>query len=178
MNHQERVIDFVNEAFVVKDHPFRYPTLATVSKNGPQQRTLVLRAFNPLNWTFTFYTDHRSNKVQELNEDNRAALHFYEPKQQLQMRWLGTVKIEHQNELSTSVLKDIPMDRRMDYESILAPGADYIENLEKSSAEDNFALLVFKAKSLDYLQLNAEDHLRYKADVKDSGSLNWRRVQP
>ena len=53
-----------------KKHPFRFFTLATQTQNGKiNLRTVVLRDFDPEQMTFTIFTDARSKKVKELNEN-------------------------------------------------------------------------------------------------------------
>ena len=53
-----------------KKHAFRFFTLATIASDGsPHLRTVVLRDFNPKDISFTMYTDSRSQKLQELEQD-------------------------------------------------------------------------------------------------------------
>ncbi|MEM6727305.1 MAG: pyridoxamine 5'-phosphate oxidase, partial [Pseudomonadota bacterium] len=47
-------------------HAARTPTLATISVDGPQQRTLILRKVNREKATLTLYTDAATAKVREL----------------------------------------------------------------------------------------------------------------
>ena len=69
-----------------KKHAFRFFTLATIASDGrPHIRTVVLRDFNPMNISFTVYTDSRSQKLKELERDKRAQLLFYDSKKMLQI---------------------------------------------------------------------------------------------
>ena len=53
-----------------KKHPFRFFTLATIASEGsPHLRTVVLRDFDSETLSFTIYTDLRSRKVLELEQD-------------------------------------------------------------------------------------------------------------
>ena len=64
-------------ALIHKKHSFRYFTLTTLSLEGsPHSRTVVLRGFDPEKFTFSIYTDSRSDKVKELNKDDRAEFLF------------------------------------------------------------------------------------------------------
>ena len=68
-------------------HPARTPTLATISANGfPTQRTVVLRAADRLTSQVEVHTDSLTPKVEELRENNKAALHVWIRKSMLQLR--------------------------------------------------------------------------------------------
>ena len=68
-------------------HPARTPTLATISANGfPTQRTVVLRAADRLASQVEIHTDSLTPKVEELRENNKAALHVWIRKSMLQLR--------------------------------------------------------------------------------------------
>lgn len=159
--------------------PWRLPSLATLSADGPQQRSLVLRRFNPKKWELVFFTDFRSTKIKELQKDPRASLHFYDSEKQLQLRLKGIINIEHQSPASREALAEIPIDRRGDYQSGLAPG-EVLSDISETSgtkAEANFALLRFQTKSLDYLEINRVGHRRLKAEYIVEAWTNWTIIQ-
>ena len=65
--------------------------LATVSADGqPSARTVLLRGLDDTG--FVFYTNYDSRKGRELAENPRAALVFYWPELQRQVRIEGTVE--------------------------------------------------------------------------------------
>ena len=69
------------------DHPFRLFTLATVGPDRyPHARTVVLRGFDPVERSVSFYTDCRSPKVRHMAGEPRVALLFYDPTARLQLR--------------------------------------------------------------------------------------------
>ncbi len=66
-------------------------TLATASADGvPSARIVLLRGYDAAG--FTFFTDYRSRKGRELADNPRAALVFYWPDLERQVRILGTVR--------------------------------------------------------------------------------------
>ena len=68
-------------------HPARTPTLATISANGfPAQRTVVMRAADRAAAEVEIHTDTLTPKVEELRENNKAALHVWIRKSMLQLR--------------------------------------------------------------------------------------------
>jgi pyridoxamine 5'-phosphate oxidase len=66
-------------------------TLATASADGvPSARIVLLRGYDGSG--FTFFTDYRSRKGRELADNPRAALVFYWPELERQVRVAGTVR--------------------------------------------------------------------------------------
>lgn len=66
-------------------------TLATASADGvPSARIVLLRGYDATG--FTFFTDYRSRKGRELADNPRAALVFYWPDLERQVRITGTVR--------------------------------------------------------------------------------------
>lgn len=69
-----------------RNHPARHPVLATIGADGPEARTLVLRAVDREQQSLEFHTDTASPKVAQIADDARVALHFWIPAAQLQIR--------------------------------------------------------------------------------------------
>jgi hypothetical protein len=67
-------------------HPARHPTLATIGPEGPELRTLVLRAAERESARLELHTDMASPKVAQMRSDPRVALHVWIPKDRLQIR--------------------------------------------------------------------------------------------
>jgi pyridoxamine 5'-phosphate oxidase len=66
-------------------------TLATVDRHGqPNARVVLLKGFGTEG--FTFFTDYRSRKAEELAVNPRAALLFFWPELQRQVRLIGVVE--------------------------------------------------------------------------------------
>ena len=69
-----------------RHHPARHPTLATLGPDGPEARTLVLRAASRGDATLNLFTDAASPKAAQIIADPRVALHIWIPKSSLQIR--------------------------------------------------------------------------------------------
>ena len=153
-----------------KKNPFRFFTLSTVAHNGsPNSRTVVLRDFNKDNFTFTIYSDYRSQKITELNSDCRAQLLFYDAKRSVQVvvsvNCISIIKNEN-------TFKSIPNYSKKDYLSKLAPG-DIITSPDAIDYEKKlnyFTELELQATAIDYLQLKRNNHLRIKYISSDGWS--------
>ncbi len=158
----------LGRATVDRKHPWRYPVLASVSENKPEQRTVVLRAYDPSQNCLFFYTDQRSPKVTQLQTNPQASLLFYHPRKQWQIRVQGIITLHHRDELALEHLAKIPLDRRSDYRAAAAPGEQISEAKElMGSAEANFCLLSFQAELIDSLVLGKEEHLRYGLNLQE-----------
>lgn len=76
-----------------RHHPARHPTLATTTVDGPDMRTLVLRATSRENETLEFHTDATSPKITHIQRDPRVAIHIWIPKSSLQIRAKAQAKV-------------------------------------------------------------------------------------
>ena len=153
-----------------KKHAFRFFTLATIASDGrPHIRTVVLRNFNPKDISFTIYTDSRSQKLQELEQDKRAQLLFYDPKRMLQIV-VSVVLLENINE--NKIYDDIPEHSKKDYSSIIIPGSkiNSPDKLQFNFSKGFFSKLIFKAETIEYLRLKRPNHLRAFFKIED----NWK----
>ncbi|MEP6689514.1 MAG: pyridoxamine 5'-phosphate oxidase [Gemmatimonadaceae bacterium] len=75
-------------------------TLATADSSGaPSARMVLLRGFDERG--FVFFTDYRSRKGRELDENPRAALVFYWPELERQVRVTGVVSRATRDETET-----------------------------------------------------------------------------
>jgi pyridoxamine 5'-phosphate oxidase len=79
------------EAQVVRGDEPNAMTLATAAPDGtPSARIVLLKALDATG--FVFFTDHRSRKAVELDENPRAALVFHWPEIERQVRVVGRVE--------------------------------------------------------------------------------------
>jgi pyridoxamine 5'-phosphate oxidase len=79
------------EARVVRGDEPNAMTLATAASDGtPSARIVLLKALDATG--FVFFTDHRSRKAVELDENPRAALVFHWPEIERQVRVVGRVE--------------------------------------------------------------------------------------
>ncbi|MEX3017258.1 pyridoxamine 5'-phosphate oxidase family protein [Gymnodinialimonas hymeniacidonis] len=76
-----------------RHHPARHPTLATISPDGPDLRTLVLRCVDRETSTLEFHTDSASPKTAHIAENPAIAIHVWIPKARLQIRARGTARL-------------------------------------------------------------------------------------
>ena len=176
-----RVIEQVCKAVEEGGHPFRYVTLATVDKtNSPQQRTVVLRDFSDKS-EFAIYTDSRSDKVNEMMENDSVSLLFYDNKKKLQLRVSGTASIIKAGEEYKRNWEKRGSKSPHSYTSVIPPGTE-IESPEKAfdwhlEGTQNFCLIKIKAKRMEFLLLDGVEHIR-AAKIIGEGVEKNRWIAP
>lgn len=90
------------------------PTAVVVSTTGadgfPQSRVVLLKSFDENG--YVFYTNYLSQKGKALNQDPRAALLFFWPELQRQVRITGTVSLTSEEE-ATAYFNSRPEQSRL-----------------------------------------------------------------
>ncbi|MEM6415284.1 MAG: pyridoxamine 5'-phosphate oxidase family protein [Pseudomonadota bacterium] len=174
-------------------HPWRWPVLSTVSQSAPETlrppcvsgRILVLRKAQAKPSQLMFYTDKRSQKVQDIRKVPHVCFTFWDPKKMQQVRLAGDATIVEEGDLWEEHFNCLSKRSWGDYAADHPPGtvierADpyvqdrkndgtIINNVEKGELNDslltkkvreNFTLLVVKAKEIDWLHLRRSGHIR------------------
>jgi pyridoxamine 5'-phosphate oxidase len=98
--HPDPLVEFARwfeEALKAESRDPNAMTLATASADGtPSARIVLLKGFDERG--FVFFTDYRSRKGEELEKNPRAALVFYWPELERQVRIAGTVSVTEREE--------------------------------------------------------------------------------
>jgi pyridoxine/pyridoxamine 5'-phosphate oxidase len=168
----DTVTDKLQSASTHPGDSIRYLTIATINAKGtPQQRTVVMRAFDNSSLTLTFFTDSRSAKVEELKLNPFVNLHGYDHSEKVQLRLTGISSLHINDAVSDELWKKEGQKAAASYTSKLAPGTlinDKNASFSWLSDEHFFCVVRVKLTQLEFLQLNGETHLRGKR-VIDSG---------
>ncbi len=173
---------------------FHTPVFVTCGLDGfPAARTVVLRGFAPEPPMISVHTDHRSGKIAELAENDRAAAVFYDPDSKVQIRAVGACTIHHQDHAAQSVWDRLAVSSRRTY--LGAPPGDpsdqptsgLPEFLETNAASleqsepgfDHFAILRLHVRALEWLYLCAKGHRRARFTwPKDDGERTATWLAP
>lgn len=155
-------------------HPFRYVTLATVDKESPEQRMVVLRKVDKA-LNFYFFTDSRTSKVKQIQINPNAEILVYHPSKRIQIRVKGRLQIHHQNELSQEMWIRVQGDAQKAYNSSLSPGSevadpDLAHDWPTEMDDRFFAVLQFIPERIEALQLNGLTHQRVNFSKK---GVDW-----
>ena len=167
-------------------------TLATATADGmPSARLVLLKAFDERG--FVFFTDYRSRKAVELEENPRAALVLYWPELDRQVRITGGVALTSHEE-SERYFKTRPLGSRLgawaSYQSRVIPSRATLEGdvqeVEARYPDGNVPLpphwggYRVVPETIEFWQgreSRLHDRIRY---VRESGTKTWRieRLSP
>ncbi len=163
---------------------FRIPSIATVGIDGlPSNRKVVLREVRMAERQLYFYTDFRSAKVADLQQQPLLSWLFWDARRQLQIRVKARAQLHRGDELAKDKWQRIPVPARKDYASITGPGQPLeapdsdlppqwqSESLDQSLTEyafEHFTVVVSTAEALDVLLLHRKGHQRVQFNWQDS----------
>lgn len=169
-----------------RHHVWRTPVLATTTPDGmPNARTVVLRkaSKDEGNGVLEIYTDRRSPKVAELNEQPAACLVFWSSRLKWQLRLRVQVSIQTDGPYVESLWQTVKQSRAAgDYLGFLQPGepvsVPLTETLANTTATDDepenyFAVLTAQVVEIDWLELGLGQHRRARFT-----SDRWQWVKP
>lgn len=176
------VHDQLKRAGVDTRHKFRFFTVATIGnteKTIPQSRMVVLRSFSN-DWTFEFYTDHRSSKVEEIKDTPIISAMFWDPPKRVQVRIEANVSLHNQDDVADERWKDVQGDAQKAYTSTLTPGSSIDDPKDAhdwpdSYSSDNFTVAVCSAVRVKALQISGMEHIALESR-RDSPSGEWQKT--
>lgn len=161
---------------IVKNHPFRCPSIATVENEFPMIRTVVLRKALVTENTLIFHTDYRSPKLNQIIKNDKISWLFYDQKAKIQLRIKTNAVVHYNDEITLkhwsaarseskktylvqpapSVISNVPTDGLSEFKE-----TELLDNLLDTGYQ-NFAVIECKVKELDWLYLNKDGHRRAK----------------
>ena len=150
---------------------FHTPTVATIGLDGrPRLRTIVLRACDTANRSLRFHTDARSDKINELRANPRAAMHFYDAGAKIQLRLDVRLDMLTGAARDDAWAKTRPMSREC-YQVTTAPGCtiDTPEQVvfDAAATDDgavHFVPVAAHVEAMEWLYLAARGHRRARFD--------------
>lgn len=168
------------------------PAVGTIGADGyPELRIMVLREADRQSGQLRFHTDARSNKIAEIASGCAATTLFYDPEEKAQIRMSGTLRVETDGDAADKAWRQSTPFARRCYMADVAPGSlsteatsglpSWIQGKQPEEAElvdarENFAILWFKAQSLEWLYLANAGHRRARWNCEDETGLwsgNW-----
>lgn len=166
--------------------PFHHPIVATIGLDGrPRARTVILRGCDAASRSMRFHTDARSEKIAEIGQDPRVALHFYDPGAKIQVRIEGRASLHREDAVADAAWAGSRLFSRQCYGVAPAPGApidqggDFAlpETTEEATAggRANFVAVVVSVERLEWLYLAAAGHRRAAFSWRDGNlQAGWR----
>ena len=158
---------------VQKKHPFRYVVLSTTKNNAPKSRWVVFRKLDNDN-RFVIFTDKRSDKYEEIDDNPQCSLLYYHNRQGLQIRFDGKAQLHYQDDLTSKYWPGVKGNGIKSYSTVLSPGTK-IEDISEGNQwlEDPddryFSIIEFVPDRMDVLQLDRVDMIRAAFNLTDEG---------
>jgi len=164
-------------------HPWYEGAFSTVELDAegqphPRTRTVILRGADPSQRTIDFYTDARSDKIDQLRQRYVAWL-FYASAAKIQLRLQGSARILNGEE-ADAAWKQTPLHGRSAYLSIRSPGDSVaspippttddrqVSQQESERGRVTFRIVRTSVHTADWLYLRREGHVRARLDFRDN----------
>lgn len=152
-----------------RHHPARHPTLATIGPDGPEARTLVLRAASRSDGALDLFTDAASPKAAQIIADPRVALHIWLPKAQLQIRARAIATLAPGD---PALFARLPPGAQANYSGAI-PGAPITGASDRQVGDaSRFSLIRCQLSLIDALLL-ADPHQRAIYRASDDWQGGW-----
>lgn len=180
------------QAVTDRECGWRLPSFATRCAAGVRQRTVVLRAVDADRRRLLVHTDARSPKVDQIADDNRVSMLFYDRSRGVQLSVTATATVHTDDDTADGlwqashplslkyVLGPMAPGTVCDEPSInLPPGwLDRVPTADDLAAvRDRFATVSFQVLAIDWLSLSRAGNLRaefdYTADPPDPVRRRW-----
>ena len=171
----------LDDAITNRASQFRIPTFICGDQSDFDGRIVVLRKSNQLNNTVQFHSDIRSDKIEKLKKNPKAAMLFYDKDEKIQVRLKIECVVNHNNEITKeSWLKTQHISRKCylvdngpgsesaSPTSGLKPELDNFEFTMEQSEEGykNFTVIQCKIKLIEWLYLAAKGHRRARFNLE------------
>ena len=173
----------LNDAITNRGSQFRIPTFICGDLSDFDGRVVVLRKSDQKNNTVQFHSDIRSDKIEKLKKNPKAAMLFYDKDEKIQVRLKVECVVNHNNDVTKESWSKTQHISRKCYlvdngpgtesdkpTSGLKPELDNFEFTMEQSEEGykNFTVIQCKIKSIEWLYLAAKGHRRAKFDLENN----------
>jgi 3-hydroxyisobutyrate dehydrogenase len=179
---KKKIWFMLEDAITNRASQFRIPTFICGEKSDFDGRIIVLRKSDKKNNLIQFHSDIRSDKIQKLNKNSKAALLFYDKEEKIQLRLKVECKINHNNDITKESWSKTQHISRKCYLVDKGPGTESdlptsglkpeLDNFEFTMEQSeqgykNFTVIQCKIKSIEWLYLAAKGHRRAKFDLEN-----------
>ena len=167
----EDVWTLLEDGVKYKTSPANNLILATASKQqGPSLRIVVLRHADRSSQSLNVFTHAASQKVVDLNEDERAEILIWDPAQQLQIRLSVFVRMSG---IDDETWKKLGPGTRLNYAIAPAPGTPIPQpEVARQASPKQHQMLVLDARIRKIETLHIS-HDGLKRAVFENGTSQW-----
>ena len=171
----------LDDAITNRGSQFRIPTFICGDQSDFDGRIVVLRKSDQINNIVQFHSDIRSNKIEKLKKNSKAAMLFYDKEEKIQVRLKVECVVNHKNNVTKESWSKTQHISRKCYlvdngpgtesdipTSGLKPELDNFEFTMEQSEEGykNFTVIQCKVKSIEWLYLAAKGHRRARFNLE------------
>ena len=177
----------LDDAITNRSSQFRIPTFICGDQSNFDGRIVVLRKTDQKNKIVQFHSDIRSDKIEKLKKNSRAAMLFYDKEEKIQVRFKVECVVNYNNEVTKDSWSKTQHISRKCYlvdngpgtesnipTSGLKPELDNFDYTKEQSEEGykNFTVIQCKIKSIEWLYLAAKGHRRARFNLENNKD-NW-----
>lgn len=159
--------------------PYHVINVATLGNDlTPRIRSVVLRGFDEPARTLRFHTDARSAKASEIARAKTLAVHVYAKDEKIQLRMACRGTVHSCDDVSQEAWRLTKKMSRECYRQLQGPGTvvpscDSValgDGNDSDTAYTNFAAVVARIETLEWLYLSASGHRRALFDWRGGSS--------
>ena len=184
---KKKIWSMLENAVTDRSSPFRIPIFICGDQSDFDGRIVVLRKADNKNSLVQFHSDIRSDKIEKLKKNSKAAMLFYDKEEKIQVRLKIECIVNHNNNVTKESWSKTQHISRKCYlvdngpgtesdnpTSGLKPELDNFEFTMEQSEEGykNFTVIQCKIKSIEWLYLAAKGHRRARLDIENNKE-NW-----
>ncbi|MFT4643797.1 MAG: pyridoxamine 5'-phosphate oxidase [Planctomycetota bacterium] len=144
-----------------KRHPFRNFVLATNENGKPRQRTVVLRK-TVSDFSLVIYTDSRTQKIIDIQNNGAFSALFYDAKKLVQIRLEGKAHLIIDKSQIATYWHTVQQASRKDYTTSMAPGTPIKdpESVGYQLDKNYFCPVQLVPDTIEILRLGRPNHVR------------------
>ena len=177
---KKKIWEMLDDAITNRKSQFRIPTFICGDQSDFDGRIVVLRKSDKQNNIIQFHSDIRSDKIEKLKKNIKAAMLFYDKEEKIQVRLKVKCLVNHNNDIAKESWSKTQHISRKCYlvdngpgtesdnpTSGLKPELDNFKFTIEQSEEGykNFTVIQCKVKSIEWLYLAAKGHRRARFDL-------------
>ena len=178
---KKKIWVMLDDAITNRKSQFRIPTFICGDQSDFDGRIVVLRKSDKQNNIIKFHSDIRSDKIEKIKKNIKAAMLFYDKEEKIQVRLKVECLVNHNNDITKEswsktqhisrkcyLVDNGPGTESQNPTSGLKPELDNFEFTMKQSEEGykNFTVIQCKVKSIEWLYLAAKGHRRARFDIE------------
>ena len=168
-------------------HDYHSFVLSTISSNGPDSRTVILRALDEDKPAIWFHSDKRSKKILHLKKNEKVSALFYDKSRKVQLRINGLAYIEDSIKNNKRIWELMRPESKICYMGPYMPSQrinQFEPNIPEKSAHDlneedenlglsRFCRIRIKIKKIDWLKLDYRGHQRLEFEFGNKIKVQW-----